>query len=454
MLPPIVALIGRPNVGKSTIFNRLIGEKFAIVSELPGTTRDRAMIQMELEEHPLLLMDTAGILPARTDEPLSEQINLQLDIAFASAALLLFVIDAKDGLTIADETIARALHRRQKRTGLPVLLLANKVERGDYAEFESIVRRLGFGQPLMLSATQGRGFAALATNIIDHLPAPTEPPVAGEAIKVAILGRPNVGKSTLLNAIIGEERAIVSPIPGTTRDPVNAKLKHAGQTIEIIDTAGIRRRGYYRGSSLTGSDAKAARSIEFWSVLRANKALAQADIAIILLDGERGLADQDQHVAGLLQAARTGAIIAVNKWDARLNAGNDEAMAQWLTMLSSKLPFLNFAPVVFLSAADGTHVSALLDQITTINQNRPSKISSHYIDKIVDDLRNHHPALPPMLSLKQDPGQPNLFTTTKTRGQSIHFSLRRALENTLRAHLGWVGWPIIVQSSSGKHGPN
>lgn len=437
---PTVAIVGRPNVGKSTIFNRLVGAKLAIVSEIPGTTRDRSLATVTLDKRGCLLIDTAGVLPPKSTETLKQETLEQIDLAKEAADVLLFVVDAKEGITVADEQIARALHRQTK----PVLFAANKTSRNLDAKFLAESRRLGFDEPVLLCATEGRGFTELETRLADMLPA-GEPEQAKEGVvKVAILGRPNVGKSTLLNALVEDKRAIVSATPGTTRDPVNARLTLAGRIFEVIDTAGLRRRGFYRVNPKNPS----ANEIEFYSSLRAVKSLETADLAILLLDAERGLADGDQHIAGLITEARTGAIIAVNKWDARNNPDEKSAMREWLGMMQKKLAFLNYAPVVFLSAEQGENLRPLKKQLSAIMAEQPEKLSSHYVDKIVAEAADHHPAFPPYLRLKQDKNRPNRFEIIAR--ETPHRSIRRYLENELRDHLTWTGWPIIVESLANK----
>lgn len=435
---PIVAIIGRPNVGKSTIFNRLLKTKQAIVSDIPGTTRDRAIEQVTGNDQSFLLMDTAGVLPKKTTDTLADEIDEQIQMAFEAASVLIFVIDAKDGVTVTDEQIARSLRRQSK----PVILVANKVDSPSLEPIVVASRQLGFDEPLLVSASQGRGLAELLDEMVNQLPTQTKSAEHTTDLKVTILGRPNVGKSTLLNAVIGSKRSIVSQQPGTTRDPVNARLQFQDTTIEIIDTAGIRRRGFYRKQTLGKSD----RSLEYFSVLRAMKTLREAEIAVLVLDAEQGLTDQDQHIASLIAETKIGAVIAINKWDARLNPNNDQAMDQWIAMLQAKLPFLDYAPVVFLSAAEQTNIKPLLEQIVEISANRPGKLPNRLISNLTAAARDQHPAFPRLLSLKQNPVEPGQFVIMKT-SSPVHFSTRRYLENQLRQAVNWPGWPISVVST-------
>lgn len=451
MPKPYVAIVGRPNVGKSTLFNRLIGERRAVVSDIPGTTRDRIITETEWNDRTFVLVDTGGIevLPSTVDagrrpgpeSPLLEDsaafiplIRAQAEQAIAEADIVLFLTDASTGLTGADQEVADLLRRSTK----PVLLVANKAdsERREQQAYEFY--ELGFDEVYTISALHGRGVADLLDTIVDMLPPEaTEPEVAEDTVRIAILGRPNVGKSSLLNRLLGEERAIVSPVAGTTRDTLDTEMLWEGQRITLIDTAGIRRRG------------KIEVGVEKYSVLRAVKATERADIALLLIDAVEGITAQDTHIAGIIAEQGVSVVVVVNKWDAVTSDVRRDA-ADFEAKVREGLKFMPYIPVLFISALTGLRVDRVIPTALEVAGARYERLPAGTLnDALQRALAEHAPPSIQGRKLKlyyasQIGVAPPTFALSVNDPTLVHFSYQRYLENRIREIYTFPGTPIRV----------
>lgn len=371
MANPVVAIVGRPNVGKSTIFNRLAGERISIVEDTPGVTRDRIYARTEWLGHPFNLIDTGGIDIG--DEPFLTQITEQAEIAIEEADVIIFVVSVKEGVTDADEKVARILYRTDK----PVVLAVNKVDnpelRADIYDFYS----LGFGEPIPVAGTHGIGTGDLLDKIIKEFPkdATNE---EDDSIKFSFIGRPNVGKSSLVNAILGENRVIVSNIEGTTRDAIDTRFEtEDGTKYTMIDTAGIRKKG------------KVYENTEKYSVLRAMCAIDRSDVVCVVLNAEEGIREQDKHVAGYAHEAGRAIVIVVNKWDTLKK--DNKTMSDFENLIRQEFQYLSYAPIVFVSAKTKQRLDKLPELIKRVNDNHEQRISSAVLNDVVMDAIAHNP---------------------------------------------------------------
>jgi GTP-binding protein len=438
----LVALTGRPNVGKSTLFNRLVGERVAIVEDHPGTTRDRLYGELEWRGREIAVVDTGGIVP-RADEEVTESIFEQAQVAVDEADVVLFMVDLRAGITPVDHEIADRLRQARK----PVLLVANKADNLTQEMGAVEFHALGLGDPFPISSARGLNIGDLLDWVVDHLP----PDVAVEedeaAARVAIVGRPNVGKSSLVNALTGEQRTVVSPVPGTTRDAVDTRLLYRGEPIVLVDTAGIRRRG------------KIERGIEQYSVLRAMRAIDRADVAVLLVDATEPLASQDAHIAGFVQEQAKGMVVAVNKWD--LIEKDAHTMPQYERTLREHFKFLPYVPIVFISAKTGQRIEHVLDLALSIEQERKKRISTGQLNDAVRKAMAEHQApssrgkMLKLLYITQVAVDPPTFVVWVNDPDLVHFGFRRFLENRLRERFGFFGTPIRIffraRSGSEKH---
>ncbi len=426
----IVAIVGRPNVGKSTLFNRLVGAPIAVVHGVPGTTRDRIYGTVEWGNAAFTLIDTGGIgLPGI--DPLEEAVTAQVDLAIKEADLIIFLTDLRDGPIGTDLEVADRLRRTDK----PVLLTGNKGDSPRDRSHASEFYELGLGEPIVVSAIRGTGTGDLLDAIVEKLPPDTLVPEDedGNRVSVAIVGRPNVGKSSLLNAIAGEPRSVVNELPGTTRDAVDTDIEYAGRPLRLIDTAGIRRRGHIEPG------------VEAYSVLRAMRAIDRADIAVVLLDAEDAVTAQDAHVAGYIHEAAKGCVIALNKWD--LVAPTPEAGALFLAEIRKGLHFLDYAPVVFMSARSGLHVNRVLDAVLDIADQRDRRIPTAQVNEFIQKVAAMHPFTRKGKALKilyatQASVRPPTFVLFVNEPELVHFGYRRHLENQLRREFGFDGTGI------------
>jgi GTP-binding protein len=459
-MKPLVAIVGRPNVGKSTFFNRMLGERIAVVEDLPGTTRDRIYGDTDWNGREFTLIDTGGLelgdnIPVGqvglNGQPgkIMKHVRAQAELAIEEADVIVFMVDARAGITATDEEVADLLRRTRK----PVILAANKADnaarRLDAVEFYS----LGLGEPIVISSIQGTGTGDLLDLIVEALPPEDEEAEEEDenVTRIAIIGRPNVGKSSLLNAILGVERSIVSEIPGTTRDAIDTELQYKGKRLVLIDTAGIRRRG------------KVGPGIEKFSVLRSTRAIERCDVALLLIDASEGLAAQDTHIAGEIQEKAKGVIIVVNKWDLAQEQHRAERQGEYVhpkdeiesaeayrRIISEGLKFIPYASVVFTSAKTGYHVQSLLDMALNIAEMRYLRIPTSRLNEVVQEaVRRHNPTVVRNKILKiyyatQTQVNPPTFVFFVNDTAAVHFTYERYLENKLREAFSFKGTTIRV----------
>jgi len=424
---PIVAIVGRQNVGKSTLLNRLAGKPIAITDDLPGTTRDRLLAHVPLPGNEFTIVDTGG-LELRPDSNMAREVNEQVEAAIADADAIIFLVNVRDGVMPADLEIADRLRQISKA----VVLVANKADNARYEAGAVEFYELGLGEPLAISAYHGRGVAGLLNRIASLLPVPSLAEAEPEAIKVAIVGRPNVGKSALLNAILGDERAIVNDVPGTTRDAIDTLFDFNGENVLLIDTAGIRRRGRLRGG------------VERYSVIRALRAIDRADIALLVLDATELVTAQDMHVAGYIRGAAKGVVLVVNKWDL-VDGGSAAECSRYLR---SYFKFVAYAPVLYASAKLGWGVDKIMPQVHEIYQERLKRLSTATVNSAVQQAVAAH-GLPrrgsrqlKILYATQVEVNPPTFVFFVNDPRLMHFSYQRYLENRLRQSFGFTGTPI------------
>ena len=388
MQKPFVALVGRPNVGKSTLFNRLAGEPLAIVDDTPGTTRDRLLAEAEWNGRPFHIIDTGGIDTIGGKEPLSvgsadyiDQIRRGAEIAIREADVVLFLTDAASGVTPADKEVAQILRRNQKNVDgkpfPPVLLVVNKADNATFRMGAADFYELGLGEPYPISAVHGTGTGDLLDVLVEAFP-PEETEEEDDSVKIALVGKPNVGKSSLLNRIVGEERAIVSPIAGTTRDAVDTKMDFDGIPVTLIDTAGIRRRG------------KVEPGVEKYSVIRSMRAIERADVALLMIDAVEGISAQDAHIAGYVLEAQKSTVVLVNKWDAVEK--DNETMQLYTDQIRKDLNFIAYVPILFISAKSGQRVDQVMPLALKVQEERLARLSTAQLNKILQEAQDAHHA--------------------------------------------------------------
>jgi len=427
MTKPVVAIVGRPNTGKSTLLNRIVKRPVAITEDLPGTTRDRNMADVTWEGVEFTLVDTGG-LEIEPRSTIARGVKTQVETAINEADVIVDVVDAIDGVTPVDSEIADILRRANK----PVLLAANKAD-NDRLETEALeFWELGLGEPLAISAHHSRGIAELLDKIIELLPSHPPAEIKPESIKVAIVGRPNVGKSMLLNALLGDERAIVDDAPGTTRDAIDTPFDFNGQSMLLIDTAGIRRRG------------KVERGVEQYSVVRTFRAIDRADIVLLVLDATEMVTSQDTHIAGYIQEAYKGIILIVNKWD--LIEGKD--IAGWNKTVKNEFKFASYAPILYTSAKSGQGVDRIMPQVSQIYRERLKRLSTSAVNNVIQEaVTAHNRPTSQGKQLKifyatQAEANPPTFVFFTNDARLVHFSYQRFLENRLRQAFGFAGTPL------------
>jgi GTP-binding protein len=447
MRKPVVALVGRPNVGKSTLFNRLAGERLAVVDEIPGTTRDRLVAESHWNGVFFDIVDTGGIDPLSSSggkKPLSvgssdfiEAIRFQAELAIQEADAVLFLTEAESGVTPADQEVAQILRRNQReRDGKrwpPVLLVVNKADSAARRDQAMQFYELGMGDPYPISAIHGTGTGDLLDALVALLP-PSEEQDETDSVKIAIVGKPNAGKSSLLNRLLGQERAIVSPIPGTTRDAVDTFMEYEGIPITLIDTAGIRRRG------------KIEPGVEKFSVLRSMKAIERADVSLLVLDATSGITSQDTHIAGFILDAWKSAMVLVNKWDAVEK--DSYTMDGFKSVIQQELNFMDYVPVLFISAKTGQRVERVMPTALQVQEERLVRLSTSQINEIIHKAQDDHPA--PSVKGRQFKmyygtqvrSDPPTFLIYVNDPTLAHFSYVRFLENRLRREYPFIGTPI------------
>ncbi len=427
MIKPLVAIVGRQNVGKSTLLNRLAGRQVAITDDSPGTTRDRIMANVTWGGVEFTLIDTAG-LDVKPETTITQKVLDQVDMALAEADVIIFLLDIQAGVTPLDLEIAAKLRRISK----PILLVANKADNTRLEAGSPEFYELCLGEPLVISAHHGRGTAELLDSIKTLLPTPSPIEAEPSTIKVAVAGRPNVGKSMLLNALLGKERSIVDGTPGTTRDSVDTLLDFGGQNVLLIDTAGIRRRGRVR----TG--------VEQYSVIRSLRAIDRADVVLLVLDAAEKVTDQDLHIAGYIQQASKGVVLNINKWD----LATDKNIVEWNQYIRSQFKFMAYAPILYTSAKSGQGVDKVIPQVCQVYQERLKRIPTSAVNSVVQQaIAAHGPPRGRAKSLKilyatQVEVNPPTFAFFVNDAKLVHFSYRRYLENKLRQSFGFDGTPL------------
>jgi GTP-binding protein len=427
----VVAVVGRPNVGKSTFFNRIVGERVAIVEDLPGTTRDRIYATAEWRGREFSLIDTGGLDDPRAGQ-MEAAVRRQAEAAIEEADVVLFVVDAQSGILPVEHDVADQLRRSRK----PVILVANKADswRGEAqaAEFYA----LGLGEPHPVSAIQGHGTGDLLDAVVERLPAETEEELTTDA-RVAIVGRPNVGKSSFLNTLVGSERAVVSEIPGTTRDSLDTAMEFRGRRLVLVDTAGIRRRG------------RVEQGIEHYALLRTAHALERADVAILLTDGTEGVTAQDTHIAGYALEAAVGLVLAVNKWDV-VDRG-EEMTAHVEAEVAREFHFAPWMRHHFVSAKTGRNVEATIEDALKVVDERKKRISTSDLHKLLTEAIAAHPPSPHrgkevrFRHVTQARGKAPTFVFFVDPPEGVHFTYARYLENKIRERFGFPGTPIKLE---------
>ncbi|MGH2442055.1 MAG: ribosome biogenesis GTPase Der [Chloroflexota bacterium] len=429
MPKPLVAVVGRPNVGKSTLFNRLVGRREAIVEDLPGTTRDRLYGEFQWGGRDIAVVDTGGIIP-QPDEGVSESVFEQAAVAIEEADLILFMVDVRTGIAPVDQEIAALLRRSSK----PILLVVNKADNARQETEAVEFHGLGLGDPIAVSAVRGLNTGDLLDAIVQHLPPGENEESDEDVVRVAIVGRPNVGKSSLVNALTGERRAVVSPVPGTTRDAVDTRVMYKDRPIILVDTAGIRRRG------------KVTRGIEQYSVLRALRAVDRADVAILLVDATEPAAAQDAHVASFVLEHAKGLVVAVNKWD--LIVKDSHTMSEFEHRLRYQFRFMQYVPMIFVSAETGQRIEQVFDQALAIAVERHKRIPTGVLnDAVRHILAEHQPPssrgrILKVFYITQVSVDPPTFVIKVNNPDLVHFGFKRFLENKLRDRFGFSGTPI------------
>jgi GTPase len=430
MVKPVVAIVGRPNVGKSTIFNRIVGERISIVEDIPGVTRDRIYSSGEWLTHDFNIIDTGGIDIG--DEPFLEQIRQQAEIAIDEADVIIFLTNGRESVTAADEEVAKILYKSKK----PVVLAVNKIDNPDMRDQIYDFYALGFGEPFPISGSHGLGLGDLLDEVAKHFPKTKGDEYEDDMIKFSLIGRPNVGKSSLVNALLGEERVIVSDVAGTTRDAVDSVYTYHGQKYVIIDTAGMRKKG------------KVYESTEKYSVLRALRAIERSDVVLVVLNAEEGIIEQDKKIAGYAHEAGRAVIIVVNKWDAIEK--DEKTMNLFEEKIRDNFQYLDYAPIVFLSAKTKKRVLNLLPKINTVSENHALRVQTTVLNDVIMDAVAMNPTPTDngrrlkIFYTTQVAVKPPTFVVFVNEPELMHFSYERFLENRIREAFGFEGTPIKI----------
>lgn len=433
MAKTVLAIVGRPNVGKSTLFNKLAGERVSIVEDIPGITRDRIYFDTEWNGRPITVIDTGGIEP-KTDDIILSKMKMQAELAIETADVIAFVCDVRAGLTAADRDIAVMLIK----SGKPVVLCVNKIDSigslpMEYYEFYE----LGFdGDPIALSSLHGTGTGDLLDRVLELAPSDGEEEEEDDSIKVAVIGKPNAGKSSIINKILGEDRVIVSDIPGTTRDAIDTKVENEYGKYTFIDTAGIRRQ------------KKVIDRVEKYSVLRSHSAVERADVCLIMIDATAGITEQDEKIGGLSHEAGKAAIIVVNKWD--LVEKDNSSVKKFTDNIREALAYMPYAPIIFVSAKTGQRVDKLFERINYVNEQACMRISTGMLNDVLNDAVSR--VQPPtdkgkrlkIYYMTQVSAKPPTFVIFVNDAELFHFSYQRYIENKLREVFGFSGTPIRI----------
>ena len=430
MSKPIIAIVGRPNVGKSMLFNKIIGRRLSIVEDTPGVTRDRIYGESDWQGRKFTLIDTGGIEP-RTDNQILAFMRSQAQIAIDNATVIVFLCDIKTGMTASDQEVASML----QRCGKPVVLAVNKVDQGQSPDIYEFYN-LGLGDPIAVSAVHGHGTGDLLDACVQYFPPEDEEEEEDDAIKVAVIGKPNAGKSSLVNKILGEERVIVSNVAGTTRDAIDSRFTNSKGSFVFIDTAGMRKK------------SKIEEDIEKYSVLRATMAIDRADVCLIMIDATEGVTEQDTKVAGMAHEAGKASIIVVNKWD--LVEKDDKTMARMTEDIRRDLAYMTYAPILFISAKTGKRVDKLFDMIDYVSNQATFRVTTGMLNTVLADAKTR--VQPPtdkgrrlkIYYMTQVGVKPPHFVVFCNDRRLFHFSYQRYLENCIRSTFGLEGTPIIL----------
>ncbi|MBR3720052.1 MAG: ribosome biogenesis GTPase Der [Firmicutes bacterium] len=429
MSKPIVAIVGRPNVGKSTFFNKVVGRRISIVEDTPGVTRDRIIAEAEWTGHHFFLIDTGGIEPD-SKEIIPAQMRMQADLAMDMADVILFLVDGRDGLTTADEEVAAMLRRKGKE----VILVANKIDTAKMPDHFYDFYELGLGEPFAISSTNQLGLGDLLEEIVSRFPEKSMAEEEEDDIKIAIIGKPNVGKSSIVNAFVGEERVIVSDIAGTTRDSIDTPFEKDGVKYTLIDTAGIRRR------------SKVTDDVEKFSVVRAVAAIERCDVALLVIDATEGVTEQDKKIAGIAHEAGKGILVVVNKWD--LVKKETNTMRDFERQVKGELVFMSYAPVLFTSALKGQRLPQVLETARSVAEMRAMRVSTGQLNNLIQDaMMMNNPPSDKGRRLKiyyvtQIGVKPPLFSFQVNDRELMHFSYSRYLENKIRDAYSFAGTSI------------
>lgn len=425
----IVAIVGRANVGKSTIFNRIVGQRISIVEDTPGVTRDRIYADASWLTRDFKIIDTGGI--ELENASFTEQIKMQAEIAIEEADIILFVVNGREGVTKEDLFVARLLQKSRK----PIVLAVNKIDDQKFKDNIYDFYNLGIGDPIAVSGSHGIGIGDVLDEIIHQLPAVDEKK-EDDIIRFSVIGRPNVGKSSLTNAILGEERVIVSDIEGTTRDAIDTPFEKEGQKYCVVDTAGMRKKG------------KIYENVEKYSVLRALSAVEKSDVVLMVIDGNQGIIEQDKHVAGYAHEAGKAVILVVNKWD--LIEKDSKTMKKMESQIREQFKYLDYAPIIFVSAKDKKRVHLLLPMIQEVYANSQKRVATSVLNDVLIDAQTMNPTTTfnggrlKIYYANQVSVCPPTFVLFTNDPQYLHFSYKRYLENRLRDAFGFEGTPIHI----------
>ncbi|WP_226579366.1 ribosome biogenesis GTPase Der [Halobacillus litoralis] len=430
MRKSVIAIVGRPNVGKSTIFNRLVGERISIVEDTPGVTRDRIYSEAEWLTTKFNIIDTGGI--ELGDEPLLVQMRAQAQVAIDEADVIVFMVNGRDGITGADEEVAKILFKSNK----PVVLAVNKVDNPEMRENIYEFYSLGFGEPFPISGTHGLGLGDMLDEVVKHFPEREQEEIDDDTIRFSLIGRPNVGKSSLVNSLLGQERVIVSDIAGTTRDAIDSPFTKDDRDYVIIDTAGMRKRG------------KVYESTERYSIMRALKAIERSDVVLALIDADTGIQEQDKKIAGYAHEAGKAVVIVVNKWDTI--DSEEKTMKEFEDKVRDNFRFLDYAPIVFLSAKTKKRIHTLLPKVLEASENHSKRVQTNLLNEVIMDALAMNPS-PSIKGQKlkifyaaQVSVKPPSFVVFVNEPELMHFTYERFLENRIRDAFGFEGTPIKI----------